>query len=385
MLNFIFEQNTERRALSKAFINMIATFPHLGNTYITAKVLLDEVGVKYIVPPFDVKEALEIGTKVSPEGACLPLKVNLGNYIKAYEKGADTIIITGGKGPCRFGYYSEMEKEILKSLGIKMDVIALEVPDNGLIGFAERIKKISGSLNIYKIYRAVKEAARTSVEVDELERLTFQIRPRELNKGETDRIYTEFRAEILNCYGAKQIHNKICETKERLNKIAIDENICPLKVGIVGEIYTTIDSATSMNLDIKLGSMGVEVSRAVTVSGWVLDHMLKPILKLPCDTTYITNSKPYLGAMIGGHARETVGNSVSYAKENYDGILQLYPLTCMPEIVAQSILPAVSRDFNIPILTLVIDEMSGEEGYITRLEAFTDLLLRRRERGQIAL
>jgi predicted nucleotide-binding protein (sugar kinase/HSP70/actin superfamily) len=51
----------------------------------------------------------------------------------------------------------------------------------------------------------------------------------------------------------------------------------------------------------------------------------------------------------------------------------------MPEIVAKSILNIVSKDFNFPIMTLILDEMTGEAGYMTRLEAFVDLLQRRRE------
>jgi predicted nucleotide-binding protein (sugar kinase/HSP70/actin superfamily) len=50
----------------------------------------------------------------------------------------------------------------------------------------------------------------------------------------------------------------------------------------------------------------------------------------------------------------------------------------MPEIVAESILPSIERDLNIPVLTLIIDEMTGEAGYLTRLEAYTDLLYKRR-------
>ena len=50
----------------------------------------------------------------------------------------------------------------------------------------------------------------------------------------------------------------------------------------------------------------------------------------------------------------------------------------MPEIVAKSILSTVSRDLNFPIMTLILDEMTGEAGFMTRLEAFVDLLQRRR-------
>jgi predicted nucleotide-binding protein (sugar kinase/HSP70/actin superfamily) len=364
---------------------MTITYPQMGNTYITIKVLLDELGINYVVPTFDVKKSLELGAKIAPETACLPLKINLGNYIQAYKEGADTILITGGKGPCRFGYYSEIEKSILKDNGINMEVIALEVPDNGLKGLLERIRKITGGLNIYSLYKALKKAINISVIVDDLERLTFRTRPREVKKGATDSIYNSFRKEVLLCLGYEEVKKKILATRERLEKIELKKDFIPLKVGIVGEIFTTIDSDSSLNMDIKLGNMGIEVSRAVTVSGWIIDHIFKPALKLPTDDRYRKFSKPYLGTMIGGHAQETVGNSVIYAKDGYDGLLQIYPLTCMPEIVAQCILPAITEDFNIPCLTLIIDELSGEEGYVTRLEAFVDLLMKRREREDIAI
>jgi predicted nucleotide-binding protein (sugar kinase/HSP70/actin superfamily) len=55
------------------------------------------------------------------------------------------------------------------------------------------------------------------------------------------------------------------------------------------------------------------------------------------------------------------------------------PFTCIPEIVAKSILPRVSQDFRIPVLSLTIDEQTGRAGVETRLEAFIDLLRERRE------
>jgi len=156
-----------------------------------------------------------------------------------------------------------------------------------------------------------------------------------------------------------------------------------LKVGIVGEIYTTIDPFANFHIDFILGNMGVEVDRAVTVSGWIIEHMLKNILPTKKDLRYRQAAEPYLGRMIGGHAQETLGNTVLYAKNGFDGVVQIYPLTCMPEIVAQSILPSIERDYDISILTLIIDEMTGEAGYMTRIEAFVDLLNKRRERFEV--
>jgi predicted nucleotide-binding protein (sugar kinase/HSP70/actin superfamily) len=54
----------------------------------------------------------------------------------------------------------------------------------------------------------------------------------------------------------------------------------------------------------------------------------------------------------------------------------------MPEIVAKTILPTVSKDMGIPIMSLVIDEHSSETGFLTRIEAFTDLIRRRQQKSR---
>ena len=41
------------------------------------------------------------------------------------------------------------------------------------------------------------------------------------------------------------------------------------------------------------------------------------------------------------------------------------------------------EEHNIPILTLVMDEQSGKAGYITRLEAFVDLMRRKKRKAEV--
>jgi len=369
---------------------MKLTFPHLGNVYIPVKGMLDELGIDYIIPPRNNKKSLELGTKYAPEMSCLPLKITIGNLIQAYEKGADTILMLGGRGPCRFGYYCEMQREILNDAGYNMDVIVLDVPNmDNIKKFFMRIKNGTSSLNLlkkvnifdmYKIAKIVKDTVDISRLVDALEKKSFKVRPREQDKGSTDRIMKNFHDDVLKTKGTSEIKRLIQSTMDKLDAIKQKEDFSPLKIGIVGEIYTTIDSYTSFYIQERLGNMGVEADRAVTISDWIIEHMLKNALKLPRDLRYAEAAKPYLKTMIGGHAQETIGNTILYAKQGYDGVIQIYPLTCMPEIVAESILPEVEKDFDIPVLTLIIDEMTGEAGYITRIEAFIDLLNRRKER-----
>ena len=87
---------------------------------------------------------------------------------------------------------------------------------------------------------------------------------------------------------------------------------------------------------------------------------------------------PYLKRDIGGDGWETVGEKVLRAGE-YDGIVHLAPFTCMPEIIAQNIMPTTRE--KIPVLTVLCDEQMAKPGVLTRLEAFVDLLARRRRNG----
>ena len=59
------------------------------------------------------------------------------------------------------------------------------------------------------------------------------------------------------------------------------------------------------------------------------------------------------------------------------------PFSCMPEIVSQNILTKVSREEDIPVMTLVLDEQTGKAGYQTRIEAFIDLVKRKKMRQKI--
>lgn len=358
---------------------MKITFPHLGNTYITVKSIFDDLGIDYVIPPFNNKKALELGTRYVSEMVCLPLKINIGNYIQAYEMGADTILMAGGCGPCRFGYYSQLHQEILRDAGYDMEIITLESV-YGIRDLLSRVKKLLPDNGAYVklpgvITRAVKVAKRT----DELEMLTFRLRARESEPGGVDSTYRAFKEQALKTNGTIGMLKLLDETATRLNSVSLKPDAKPLKVGIVGEIYTGIEQFASFEIQEKLGRMGVEADRKVTVSNWIIEHMLKSGLHLPRDLSYAEAAKPWLGTMIGGHAQETVGNTVLYAQKGYDGVIQIFPFSCMPEIVAESLLPHIERDLGIPVLTLIIDEMTGEAGYMTRVEAFIDMLEKRRE------
>lgn len=358
---------------------MKITFPHMGNVYIAAKAFLEELGQEVITPPICSRRTLELGTKYSQETICLPLKIMIGNFIESIEKGADTILLTGSCGPCRFGYYSVLENNILKDLGYDVDFIVLDPIGEGLKPLKENVYRIFNASNIKDVVSAGKLGWKLIQKADYITDLANRKRAYALVSYEVDRIIDDYYKEVENRFGAKDMLDLMDETIDSLNRVAIKEDYYPIRIGLIGEIYTVIEPFVNLEIERKLGHMGVLVEKSLSPTIWVEHHVARFPFGSKLENKKYELAKPYLDTLVGGHGRETVGSAIYYSKRGFDGAIQLLPLNCMPEIVAKSILNTVSKDYNFPMITLVLDEMTGEAGYVTRLEAFVDLLQRRRE------
>lgn len=304
----------------------------------------------------------------------------MGNYIESIEKGADTIIITGSCGPCRYGFYASMQKDILRELGYNIDLICLDSPWEGHKEFMTNMKKITNTNSILDIYKSIKLALDLIKRADNLTQMANYSRAYAADKDLVNYIMQNYLKNSVEVYGSVELIDLINETEEKLLSIKIDKNYKPLKVGIIGEIYTIIEPFVNLEIEKKLGNLGVLVDKSLTPTKWLEHH----VINYPFGSKYENNkyklAEPYLNTLVGGHGRETIGGAIQYKNMGYDGVIQILPLNCMPEIVAKSILKNVSKEHDIPIMTLVIDEMTGEAGYLTRLEAFVDLLTKRREK-----
>lgn len=125
---------------------------HLGNYFIAMKPLAKLVDYTLITPPPLTRKTIEIGCKYSPESVCIPFKYQLGNYIEAIENGANVLVQAGGG--CRFGYYAEVQEEILKSLGYKVEILKLQ-NNYSLFAIIKRLKELNPKLGYLRILKAV--------------------------------------------------------------------------------------------------------------------------------------------------------------------------------------------------------------------------------------
>ncbi|MBB6218759.1 putative nucleotide-binding protein (sugar kinase/HSP70/actin superfamily) [Anaerosolibacter carboniphilus] len=361
---------------------MKISFPHMGNVYVALKAVFEDLGVTVIPPPKCSKNTLELGMRHSPEQICIPFKITLGNYMESIAQGADTLFMWGGCDACRISYYHMLQEEILKELGYQIEMICGE-PFKSLMeikNFLQKLKKVAGDNHYGRIFAAFMKAVKILNDIDHLDEIFCQVRARETESGRTDRLYQEFEDGIAKINGSTETLQWISHIEGKLKNISIDPHREVLKVGIVGEIYTVVEPFINLNIIQKLGNMGVEVHRSVVASEFIREQLdFLPFIHSEKEEVHRA-AEPYINLEIGGHARHTVGNAVRYYEKNYDGVIHLLPFTCMPEIVAQSVLKSIEEEKDLPILKLVLDEMTGEAGYHTRLEAFIELLWRRREK-----
>ncbi len=68
--------------------------------------------------------------------------------------------------------------------------------------------------------------------------------------------------------------------------------------------------------------------------------------------------------------------------KGYDGIIHIKPFGCTPEIGAMKMLQNLCSDEKVPIMFITFDSQTSEIGIKTRLEAFYDMLLMRRNKDE---
>ena len=61
-----------------------------------------------------------------------------------------------------------------------------------------------------------------------------------------------------------------------------------------------------------------------------------------------------------------------------DGMITVTAFGCGPDSLMVERITRKAKRFNKPLLNLTIDEQTGEAGFITRLEAFVDMLFRKK-------
>ncbi len=357
------------------------TVPHAGDYYIAFEHFFNKLGYEFVVPPLSTKRTIDLGTKFTPSQACFPFKMLMGNLFETVDHTVTRIaMITGRTGMCRLAYMGEMFKKILNDHGFETEIIPFK------LNF-DMWKAVKQDLPNLKFRDYVKCFYELWLKIRLIEILREQCllnRAKEIEKGCCSKLYKNFLIKIRGSQTITEMRKLKKEILKSFQQMPKDRNKKTINIGVVGEFFLLIDPFSASNIEVMLGEQGAVLKFSENFSSFCLGAIRQLRFLdyfLPTERHHINRlAQPYINRPIGGHTLQSIGHAIDYMDKGADGIILIYPFTCMPEIAANAILPTICKTRGVPLLTLCFDEQTGAEGLKTRLEAFVDLIYRRKSK-----
>ncbi len=204
-------------------------------------------------------EIAQTGLKYIQNDMCYPAILSCGQMIAAVQSGKYDIhhvalLITQTGGGCRASNYIKLLRKGMDRAGLGF-VPTISVNVSGL----EPNPGMKITLGI------IRRSLAAVIYGDMLMCLSNQVRPYEINKGETDKLVSKWQDELCNqmLYGNGYKFKKIKENLDNIVKdfAKIEKDDTPrVKVGVVGEIYVKYAALGNNNLEKFLADQGCEVN-----------------------------------------------------------------------------------------------------------------------------
>ncbi|HEB33207.1 MAG TPA: CoA activase [Spirochaetes bacterium] len=323
-------------------------------------------------------------------------------------------------GPCRFGMYNKYQRIVLDSFpelrGVKIG--SLTSRD----GYS-----LDGMLEGESIWKFRKAAYFGILVGDILNRIAWRIRPYEIEEGLTDQFIERSMRVIADSFeanGSENNFDRILDHVEEIieeGKTIIDPAIQrkPL-VGVVGEIFIRSQNEANQDLVKTLERHGAEVVVA-SISEWVnytsynrmrdartdlrlnikqlrprqVIRNLKSIFDFGKNFYYqqfmqtrsykrlrssidiaedhkvahlekMLDREDVFSFDVGTEACLSISGLIAYAGQGFNGVVNVYPFTCMPGTVTSSIAKPLMNRYRVPYLDTPCDTglQPGREGTV---------------------
>lgn len=299
------------------------------------------LGIEIVLSDKTTKRTLSAGSALVVSETCLPVKVFIGHVLNLLDKGVDKIFVPSIQSIAPKIYNCSKIRglpDLVRNV-IKRDFEMIEAT-------FDKSEKNQG------LYEFLKESVAPFGITDEK-------KIKEASKAGW-KVYNNFKVMTRSGMDYKQAMNYALQGKVFIQQQTKEY---PISVALVSHPYNIYDERTSMYIFDKLKDMDVKVYSANELT---LEQMDEGINALG-QSLYWANEHEMTGC--AGH----------YLKDNkIDGIITLTAFSCGPDSLMIERITRKSRQFNKPLLNLTIDEHTGEAGFITRLEAFVDMLYRKK-------
>lgn len=305
------------------------------------------LGIEIVLSDVTTKQTMSRGSSVVVPETCLPVKVYVGHILNLLDKGIDKIFVPSIQSIAPKIYNCSKLRglpDLIRNV-VKRKFTLIEATldksekNSGLYDFLKEIAAQFGITDFEKIKAASKQAWK---------------------------VYNNFHIMTKSGVPYKQALKSAIE-----NKVVIAENqkTYPINVALIAHGYNLYDERVSMKIFEKLEKLDSKVYTALNLT----QEQMKEGLNAMNTRLYWANEYEISGA------------AAHYIQDrNIDGIITINAFGCGPDSLMLERIARFARKYNKPILHLSIDEQTGEAGFVTRLEAFVDMLYRKKRSNIIS-
>lgn len=305
------------------------------------KTFLEELGAEVVVSPPTTRAILGQGVKAAESEFCLPVKLYYG-HVLSLRGMVDKLFIP------RVVSVEKRAYTCPKLLGLPDMIRAV---DDAPPIWSPVIDFTKGKRQFYSsVYEVGKTLTNDSLSI-------FRAYLKAVNE------YKRFQARLK---AGIPRHQAI---ESQLSQRSDGKSEGPLRIGLVGHDYIISDSYVTMNLSQRLEKLGASLLTADTVPRRIINREASTLPK----------------SLFWTYEKDIIGAAFHWLKKGLaDGIIYVLAFACGPDSLIQTLLEYEAKKMGkMPLMSIVIDEHSGEAGLITRIEAFVEMLMRAKKRSLV--
>lgn len=303
----------------------------------------EELGAEVIVSPETTKTIKNLAVRYAPDEDCYSTKLYFGHAIYLKDK-VDYFFIP------RFGSDHKVNVGCPKFIGLAqvLDSLFPDFPEI-IMPYYSQAKANHGKRRLLRIIFEIG--------------FKFTYNPLRILKAGI-RAFKAQREYEKKLHISEQQLEKWINSQIFLNeKPNLEKRNKPLKLALVSHPYVLNDKLSNLDIKENLSQKGVDIITSQQMPRSTIEDQMKKL-----DFNLYFN-----------YEREILGTIMYFLENNtIDGILQLAVFSCGPDSIGLELASRYSRrQPETPLLQLVIDELSSEVGFSTRIEAFLDMIDRR--------
>ncbi len=307
------------------------------------KTFFDELGFETVVSGNTSKDMLNKGIKISVQEICVPIKVFNSHVLALLEDGVDYVFLP------RLISIRRKETFCPKFLGLPDMASAIFRGYEGKF-ISPDIVSSTDKITDYSSYSLIGKM--------------FGIRPSQIRKAlkKAECAWLSFREANMKGYTAIETLNP-----EGRESAVMPSNLKPhanrINIGLLGYVYNICDSFISMDIVSKFRKSGINI---------ITFEMLGP------DLPY-RHLKHLRKPLFWTFSNYLLGSGYYFMNEdNIDGVIHVTAFGCGPDSYIGKMMELESEKKRKPFMTIRVDEHTGESHLITRVEAFTDMIMRKK-------